>query len=75
MPMMPNSVLPLWRLWLRNLQQRRLDDSVSRSFDGIGVLVVTDKSGKGVEDVFTFVPKRGLKKRGLPPEQTPEGTH
>lgn len=46
-----------------------------RSFDGIGVLVVTDKSGKGVEDVFTFVPKRGLKKRGLPPEQTPEGTH
>lgn len=46
-----------------------------RFFDGIGVLVVTDKGGKGVEDVFMFVPKRGFKKRGLPPEQTPGGTH
>ena len=34
-----------------------------KSFDKFGVMVVTDKSGEGVEDVFTFIPKRGLKKR------------
>ena len=46
-----------------------------KSFDGFGVMVVSGKAGDGVEDVFTFVPKRSLRKKGLPPIQAPEGTH
>lgn len=34
-----------------------------KSFDGFGIVAISDPSGKNLDEVFTVIPKRGLRKR------------
>ena len=55
-------------------KHRNLDGRTAylRAFDGFGVLAVTGRDAPDIEDVFTFVPKRGLRKR-IATQSTPGG--